>query len=212
MWLEQSSPLGVFSKILLASPLFTHSEEFCYVWEIWDTRLDCSAFQLTPLGQNIGDSGCSLWRTPRAEFDSGKHRGQTDTLHSAAKLWPTPTVPNGGRRNPEGTSITGKKPDGGKAQIDLREFAIRLWPTPTCEDTNRTPEQYMDYMEKTGRGRLINDLTVAAKLSGDSQGSLNVHFVEELMGYEIDHSALKRSATQSFRSKSTRFLKRSPEP
>jgi hypothetical protein len=32
-----------------------------------------------------------LWPTPRAEFDSGKHRGQTDTLHSAAKLWPTPT-------------------------------------------------------------------------------------------------------------------------
>ncbi len=30
------------------------------------------------------------WPTPRAEHDSGGHRGQPDTLHSAVKLWPTP--------------------------------------------------------------------------------------------------------------------------
>jgi DNA (cytosine-5)-methyltransferase 1 len=28
--------------------------------------------------------------TPRAEHDSGRHRGQEDTLHSAVKAWPTP--------------------------------------------------------------------------------------------------------------------------
>jgi hypothetical protein len=32
-----------------------------------------------------------MWPTPRAEFDSGRHRGQPDTLHSAVKLWGTPT-------------------------------------------------------------------------------------------------------------------------
>lgn len=31
-----------------------------------------------------------LWPTPRAEFDSGKHCGKPDTLHSAVKMWPTP--------------------------------------------------------------------------------------------------------------------------
>ena len=31
-----------------------------------------------------------MWPTPRAEFDSGRHRGQPDTLHSAVKQLPTP--------------------------------------------------------------------------------------------------------------------------
>lgn len=30
------------------------------------------------------------WPTPRAEHDSGRHRGKPDTLHSAVKQWPTP--------------------------------------------------------------------------------------------------------------------------
>jgi DNA (cytosine-5)-methyltransferase 1 len=33
----------------------------------------------------------NIWPTPRAEFDSGKHNGKPDTLHSAVKMWPTPT-------------------------------------------------------------------------------------------------------------------------
>ena len=33
-----------------------------------------------------------MWPTPRAEHDSGRHRGQPDTLHSAVKMWPTPTT------------------------------------------------------------------------------------------------------------------------
>ncbi len=32
------------------------------------------------------------WPTPRAEYDSGRHRGKPDTLHSAVKAWPTPTA------------------------------------------------------------------------------------------------------------------------
>ena len=30
------------------------------------------------------------WPTPRQEMDSGRHRGQPDTLHSASKQWQTP--------------------------------------------------------------------------------------------------------------------------
>jgi hypothetical protein len=32
----------------------------------------------------------ALLPTPRAEFDSGRHRGKADTLHSAVKMFPTP--------------------------------------------------------------------------------------------------------------------------
>ena len=34
----------------------------------------------------------AAWATPRAEHDSGAHRGQPDTLHSQIKQWPTPSA------------------------------------------------------------------------------------------------------------------------
>jgi hypothetical protein len=49
---------------------------------------------LRPSGEkaHLGlDQAAKMWPTPRAEFDSGRHRGQPDTLHSAVKLWGTPT-------------------------------------------------------------------------------------------------------------------------
>jgi hypothetical protein len=49
------------------------------------------------------------WPTPRAEFDSGRHKGKPDTLHSAVKTWPTPTVQdasnNGGPSQHERNSL-----------------------------------------------------------------------------------------------------------
>lgn len=43
------------------------------------------------------------WATPRAEHDSGRHRGQADTLHSQIKVWGTPTARDhkSGRGNEE---------------------------------------------------------------------------------------------------------------
>jgi hypothetical protein len=196
MLLNQSSPLGAFSRILLESSHWTSSEEFSYVWNRLDTRFALSAFQLTPLGLSTEDNGCSLWRTPNAsDVTGGGQDGQKrlDAGHAMqlsdqimnAKLWPTPTVPNGGRRNPESTSITGKKPDGGKAQIDIREFAIRMWPTPIGRDWKSTSHANKDNSRP---------LSEVAGLSGS--GSLNPRFVEELMGFGIDHTALKPSATR----------------
>jgi hypothetical protein len=40
----------------------------------------------------------ALWQTPRAEgFDAERHRGQTDSLHSQTKAWPTPPASDGKR-------------------------------------------------------------------------------------------------------------------
>jgi hypothetical protein len=221
MWLSESDPLGAFSRILLESLHWTNSEEYCYVWERLDTRFALSAFQLTPLGQSTEDNGCSLWRSPTGMEDNGGGANGQDRLDQGhalrlrdqvktPALWPTPTVPNGGHRNPDGTSITGRKPDGGKAQIDLREYAIRmyltptnsmttvqdmeqarfhstkrpkysaLWPTPTERDWKSTSHG------KAGNARPLSEV---AGLHGS--GSLNPRFVEELMGFPIDHTALK---------------------
>lgn len=52
-------------------------------------------------------------------------------------LWPTPTVPNGGRQPKGGMSMTGMTPDGIKRQVDL-QYAVRHWPTPNvCGNYNR---------------------------------------------------------------------------
>jgi DNA (cytosine-5)-methyltransferase 1 len=46
-----------------------------------------------PSGNELGRAvNQSMWPTPRAEYDSGKHNGKPDTLHSAVKMWPTPTT------------------------------------------------------------------------------------------------------------------------
>lgn len=166
-----------------------------------------------------------LWPTPNAgNFNDGesvktwekrrqknKEKGVNGNGHGtplaiAAKLWPTPTVPNGGRRNKEGTSITGMTPDGKKRQIDLREFAIRMYPTPQAHDAAKgSPDRVGRYGTKHG-GRNLND-----EVADESSGSLSPRFVEELMGFPIDHTALSPSATASFHNRRTRFSKRSPK-
>jgi hypothetical protein len=38
------------------------------------------------------DQQVKTWETPRAEHDSGAHKGKPDTLHSQIKSWPTPSA------------------------------------------------------------------------------------------------------------------------
>jgi hypothetical protein len=124
-----------------------------------------------------------LWPTPHANCSTGAGTQGRDggmNLQTAAKLWPTPTVPNGGRRNPPGTSITGRKPDGGKAQIDLREYAIRMLPTPTARD----------FKSGSGKTQQERGRSAGPTLSETFQGSLNPEFVEWLMMFPIGHTAL----------------------
>jgi hypothetical protein len=103
MLLNESSRLGAFSKILLASSRWANSEEFCYVWNRLDTQFGLSALVLTPLGQSIEDSESSLWRTPGASDNERGHQNafermaaghQVNLGEQAAtpRLWPTPTT------------------------------------------------------------------------------------------------------------------------
>jgi hypothetical protein len=66
-------------------------------------------------------------------------------------MWPTPTVPGGGRQPKGGMTVTGMTPDGKKRQVDLAhsvrtEQSPQGWPTPTASEqeqrtTRRTPSQ-----------------------------------------------------------------------
>lgn len=48
-------------------------------------------------------------------------------------MWKTPDVPNGGRSLTPGTTTTGQRPDGTKAQVGL-ENQTRMWSTPKASD------------------------------------------------------------------------------
>jgi hypothetical protein len=67
---------------------------------------------------------------------SGRHPGTTLT-DAAARLWPTPNVPNGGRAMSEADVEARGATDRGKRQVGL-ESATRLWPTPTVLDSGGT--------------------------------------------------------------------------
>lgn len=87
----------------------------------------------------LGDSGspeCEVtwkrWAMPSGAPICALRARVRPTSDSAYSGWPTPVVPNGGRRPKGGTmSPTGRTPDGKKRQVDV-EFIARLaiWPTP----------------------------------------------------------------------------------
>lgn len=96
-------------------------------------------------------------------------------------------------RTPNGSDATGGPMNGKRRleqghQLNLAEQAAtpKLWPTPQAHDA-------------------------AKDNPNTTSGSLNPRFVEELQGFPIDHTALKRSATQSSPSKSIRSSRRSPK-
>jgi hypothetical protein len=118
-----------------------------------------------------------------------------------ANLWPTPIVNDA--RNGRNETANRSNPDSNHHAGRTLSDAVRLWPTPTvqCGKNNASLSQY---------NRNSDPLDViAAKMSGQVSGSLNPRFVEELMGFRIEHTALKPLATPLSRSKPTHSSRRS---
>jgi hypothetical protein len=234
MLFETSNPLGAFSRILLESLAWTNSEEYSYVWNRLDTRFALSAFQLTPLGPSTDDNGCSLWRSPTGTEDNGGGANGQDRLAQGhalrlrdqvktPALWPSPTAgdakASGSRNTPQsnahgGESLTDRaRGDGGMG---------RLWPTPIERDWKSTSHASKDNSRPLSEvAGLVGKLWPTPREANARQcrleshhipatsGSLNPRFVEELMGFRIEHTALKHSETRSSRSKPTRSFGRS---
>jgi hypothetical protein len=71
--------------------------------------------KVTPAGRSL-----SLLR-------ASAHRTGGSASTSLESAWPTPTTPSGGQTVPEGTSATGKRPDGSKATVTLANVAALAW-------------------------------------------------------------------------------------
>lgn len=104
----------------------------------------------TPVGRRIcalrasahrtSVNGSTGWPTPTSSCGTGAGTQGRDgglNLQSAAALagWPMPTTPSGGRTVPEGTTATGRQPDGSKVQVYLDTVAqLAGWATLRAED------------------------------------------------------------------------------
>ena len=132
--------------------------------------------------------------------DNGDPEKERLSLEGQAEQWPTPTVPNGGRVNPVGTSLTGMTPDGRKKQVGLEEIA-KSWPTPAARDY-RTPNSAESQDERNAgseRGQQLQNFvehclpsplaqaipagSTSLPARRASRRRLNPVFVEWLMGW-----------------------------
>jgi hypothetical protein len=112
----------------------------------------------------------------RGEYGPGTGAPGMFDLARAARLWPTPNVPNGGRTTwhaeQQGNSYYH---DGKKVQLGL-EQAVRLWATPSARDW-RSGHASQETLE--GNSRPLNEQVTATT----GQGQLNPNFVEYLMAW-----------------------------
>ncbi len=87
---------------------------------------------LAPSG--YGETFGSLVSRLRSDCsERAKSARRTNASACSSSAWLTPDVPNGGRVLAEGTSPTGKRPDGSKAQVGLSN-EVANWPTPSTRD------------------------------------------------------------------------------
>lgn len=86
------------------------------------------------LGSTLYKMTWKPWVTPSGRSRSRLRASVRRTSETDCTGWPTPTTPSGGQVPPQGTSLTGRTPDGKKVQVTLKDVAgavVSGWPTPS---------------------------------------------------------------------------------
>jgi hypothetical protein len=191
--------------------------EFSGTWPRSGMMLGGTAFQLAPLAPLTGaiGSGSSLGDLPLFPTPTtGKGGG------GGPGMWPTPTVPNGGRTLHHVDTCNGRTAyhQGKKVQVDLAQ-AVKLWPTPTATLGDKggrvtlrksreggtlieavsarlmpTPSA-TDWKGSSAPGQRRGQLTDPEKAVIQAGGPLNPTWVEWLMGLPIGWSDCEGSGT-----------------
>lgn len=103
------------------------------------------------------------------------------TSENGSTSWPTPSKsdPEGSRTLPPGTTPTGMRPDGKKAQVGLNN-AVKMWPTPRHEGFDAGGHRGKnDLLHSAVKGITLDE---ASRLVEQGAALLNPAFVENLMG------------------------------
>lgn len=151
----------------LGSTLYT------LTWTQQSTPAGWSIYQLRASARRTSDSACTGWPTTRAA-DGAKNvrtfegalseiarKGSPQDLSQAAALsgWPTPAKANGdgGHVMGEGTTATGRRPDGSKTQVTLNGVAnLARWRTPTAGTPNSLRGRGQDPAARMAGGHTVN--------------------------------------------------------
>ena len=163
---------------------------FSGTWPRWGTMRNGECWERQTWERRTKGTGSGLLPTPLSTCGTHGGPNQRDSsgrpgLQMAAMMWPTPNVPNGGRRVPDNAKINGGNTptaylNGKKMQVGL-EQAVKWWPTPTKSDGCGGPGC-------SGREGGENLRTAAG-------GQLNPTWVEWLMGWPLGWTDLQPLAT-----------------
>lgn len=138
-----------------------------------------------------------MWPTPRAnergdyQRDHGQKGKERPTLMGAVKMFPTPTV--------QDSKNTGGPPQKDRNTVPLNTL-VTILPTPNACMGNNNGR--LD--EWGGSGNPFRG-------TPEGRGCLSPLWVEWLIGFRAGWTDLDASVMQSFRCRSTRSLKQSPE-
>lgn len=188
VWCGDWPRLGMISdgQLFLPQALERHTRE-----------TDGSALLPTPSASSYGTNrGGAAGR-------NGKERPSLETM-ARRNLWPTPKASDAdkGIRTPEGAAKEFER--SGRRFSDLHT-AVKLWPTPTVQDgRGRTHHNQMD-----GTVHLSLPVVVMREdgKTPKAGGQLNPTWVEWLMGFRLEWTALDAWAMQWFQSKRARRSK-----
>jgi hypothetical protein len=177
--------------------LFEGLTKFCWSSLRWGMIVDGRLYQPQKLVPRTCENGGSYLPTPTT-VDGGsmfnksasKNAKSRPTLGAMAKfnLWPTPTVCGNYNRPQQGTnSGTGLA------------TAVKRWPTPAARD-------YKDGLTPKPHGEHSPSVAVAVAVAGH-KGYLSPQFVEVMMGWPIESTALGSWVMEWFQCKPERLLK-----
>ena len=193
---------------------------FCGTWPRAGTMRSGIVFQRPPLVPRTSATASGLLPTP-ATVDSGAYFNRSDspraslrpTLGAMAKhgLWPSPCA--GDAVGSRGTKGKDRPDEGGLAK------AVKMWPTPTAGDDRGSSPGLQKAIERhrnrgvnkqiglrdavnmfpTPREAMARQCRLESHHQPATAGQLNPTWVEWLMGYPAEWTALDASETPSSR-------------
>ena len=166
---------------------------FSETWPPSGTMRNGRAYQRHPLVPRTSAIGSSSWHTLRAIY--GEHSGMRDESHLTGQVqrWPTPVArDHRGHGTREGyiRRKAGHRPS-------LNEEAFHRWPTPSASDS------------KTHKDDKIRHASLAASVHRQEVGQLNPTWVEWLMGFPPEWTALSPSEMPSSRKSQSTSVRKS---